>query len=100
MATSRIIWLSIPAGLLAANGFIFAYCTFSGNWHHWTFLWVIEPWVVAAAVIISIQLSRQQEDAHKISHLLGWAGGLTTLLAALAVQGGALVLSAIQRIFS
>jgi len=100
MATSKTIWLSIPAGLLAANGFIFAYCTFSGNWHHWAFLWIIEPWVAAAAVIMSIQLSRQQKDARKISYLFGWAGGLTTLLAALAVQGGALALSTIQRIFS
>jgi len=100
MATSKTIWLSIPASLLAANGFILAYCTFSGNWHHWAFLWIIEPWVVAAAVIMSIQLSRQQEDAHKISYLFGWAGGLTTLLAAVAVQGGALVLSTVQHILN
>ena len=100
MATSKTIWLSIPAGLLAANGFIFAYCTLSGNWHHWAFLWVIEPWVVAATVTISIQLSRQRENARKISHLLGWAAGLAALIAALAVQGGALVLSTVQRIFS
>ena len=100
MAMTRVIWLSIPAGLLVANGIVFTYCTFSGNWDHWAFLWIVEPWVIAATVVVSIQLARQPEHAERISHLIGWAGGVTAILAAVAVQGGSLVLGTVQRLFS
>ncbi len=92
MAISQSIWVSIPASVITANGLVLTYCAFSGNWHHWTFLWVIEPWVVAGSVLVSRLLAREPANAHKISHLVGWAGGLTTLIAALAAQGEALVL--------
>ncbi len=44
MAVTRTIWLSIPAAIISANGVLFTYTTFSGNWHHWAYLWIIEVW--------------------------------------------------------
>lgn len=98
MATTRTIWLFVPAGLITANGLLFAYTALTNNWHHWAFLWVIEPWVVTATVIISKQLVSQPENAHRISHLLGWAGGITTLIGTLAVQGAALLSDLVGRL--
>ncbi|MBN1249959.1 MAG: serine/threonine protein kinase [Anaerolineae bacterium] len=98
MATTQTIWLSIPAGLATANGGLFAYCALTGNWHHWTFLWIVEPWVAAATVIVSVQLAQKPAEARTISRLFGWAGGVTSILAAVAVQGGSLVLDVARQI--
>lgn len=91
MALTRKIWLSVPAGIATATGILLAYCSFTLNWHHWGFLWIVEAWVVAATIVISRQLSKQPAHAHTISRLLGWSIGLTSLLGAVAVQGAALV---------
>jgi serine/threonine protein kinase len=98
MGALETIWLSIPAGLITANGALFAYCALTGNWHQWIYLWIIEPWVAALTVIVSIHLARTPHEARTISRLLGWSSGVTAILAAIAVQGGALVLDVVQRL--
>jgi serine/threonine-protein kinase len=55
--------LLIPLGILLGNGFIFTYCTFTGNWRHWLFLWVFEIWTIAGAVVSAIWLARQDRSA-------------------------------------
>jgi serine/threonine-protein kinase len=52
----------IPLGILLGNGFIFTYCTFTGNWRHWLFLWVFEIWVIAGSVVAGIWLARQDRS--------------------------------------
>ena len=98
MATTRSIWLSIPAGLITVNGALFAYTALTSNWHHWAFLWIVEVWAIAATVVLSITLRRESENARTISRLLGWSGSAVAALGAVAVQGGALVLSLAQRL--
>ncbi len=90
MAATETIWLAIPAGMLTANGLLLAYTSLTGNWHHWIFLWIIEPWMAAATVITSIHLAREPANARRVSQLLGWAFGVAAVIAALAVQGAAL----------
>lgn len=98
MAMTRSIWLSIPAGLITVNGALFAYTALTTNWHHWAFLWIVEVWVIAATVVLSITLKRESENARTISRLLGWSGSVVAALGAIAAQGGALVLSLARRL--
>jgi serine/threonine-protein kinase len=98
MAIANALWLSIPAGLIVTNGLILTYCSFTGNWHHWAFLWVLEPWVLAATILVTKKLAREPDNARRITHLLGWAGGATSILAAIIVQGSALGFEALSRL--
>ncbi len=98
MAVSQSIWLSIPAAVVVANGFLFTYTTFSGNWHHWAFLWIVEVWIVAATVITSSLLAQQPPNARRISRVIGWATGAATLIASVAVQGAALAMDFLTRL--
>jgi hypothetical protein len=100
MGATQSIWLSIPASTVFSNGIILAYCTFTGNWAHWAFLWVVEPWVVAGSVMVSRLLAKQPAQAHRISHLLGWAGGITALFSVVAVQLSALALDLLSGIIA
>lgn len=100
MAVSETIWLSIPAGLLTANGLLLAYSALTGNWHHWIFLWIVEPWMAAATVITSIHLAREPANARRVSRLLGWAFGVAAVIAALAVQGAALASTFLSGLFA
>ncbi len=98
MAVTRTIWLSIPAAIISANGVLFTYTTFSGNWHHWAYLWIIEVWVVSATVIVSSLLAQQPRNARRISRVLGWSLGTCVLLASIAVQGAALGMEVLTRV--
>ena len=98
MAVTRTIWLSIPAAIIAANGVLFTYTTFSGNWHHWAYLWIVEVWVVSATVIVSSLLAQQPRNARRISRTLGWALGTCVLLASITVQGAALGMDLLTRV--
>ena len=97
MAVTRTIWLSIPAAVIAANGFLFTYSTFSGNWHHWAYLWIVEVWIVSATVIVSSLLAQQPCSARRISQILGWASGTTMLIASIVVQSAALAFDFLSR---
>lgn len=99
MATANAIWLSVPASLSVTNGLILTYCSFTRNWHHWAFLWVLEVWALAATVIVSKKLAREPDNAHRVTHILGWAGGITAILASVLVQGSALGFDALNRLF-
>jgi hypothetical protein len=44
-------WLLIPGGIVLGNGFLLSYFALSGNWQNWTFLWPLEPLLVASTII-------------------------------------------------
>jgi serine/threonine protein kinase len=100
MAVTRTIWLSIPAAVITANGFLFTYSTFTGNWHHWAYLWIVEVWIVSATVIVSSLLAQQPHSARKISRILGWTSGTAVLIASIAVQSAALAADLVSRLTS
>jgi hypothetical protein len=60
----------IPLGILFGNGFIFTYCTFTGNWRHWLFLWVFEIWVIVGAIVAAIWLGRQGDRSRRLTRLI------------------------------
>ena len=51
-------WLIIPAGIVLGNGFLFSYFALSGKWQNWTFLWPMEPFLVAGSIIAPFLLKR------------------------------------------
>jgi serine/threonine-protein kinase len=60
----------IPLVILLGNGFIFTYCTFTGNWRHWIFLWVFEIWVIAGAIVAAVWLARKRERSRRLSRFI------------------------------
>lgn len=44
-------WLLIPGGIVLGNGILFSYYALSGLWQHWTFLWPLEPLLIAISII-------------------------------------------------
>jgi serine/threonine protein kinase len=100
MALCKYIWLFIPAGILFTNGLIMAYCTLTGNWQHWSFLWVLEPWAIAATIVTTTTLAKQPGDARKISRLLGWALCVGSLSAAVVTTGSAMALGTLKQLFN
>jgi serine/threonine protein kinase len=59
MSSLPSAWLLIPAGIVLGNGFLFSYYSLSGNWQHWTFLWPMEPLLVALSIIAPFLLNQQ-----------------------------------------
>jgi hypothetical protein len=52
-------WLLIPGGIVLGNGFLLSYFALSGKWHNWTFLWPLEPLLVAGSIIAPFFLNRR-----------------------------------------
>lgn len=70
-------WLLTPATLFAGNAVILAYCALTGRWGDWFFLWMLEPFIFAAAIILPRRLYRRQNPVR--------AGLATMSFTALAV---------------
>lgn len=52
-------WLLIPGGIVLGNGFLLSYFVLSGKWQNWTFLWPLEPLLVAGSIIAPFLLNRR-----------------------------------------
>jgi serine/threonine protein kinase len=100
MALCKSIWLFIPGGILLANSILMAYSSLTGNWNQWAFLWVLEPWVIAATIVVSITLAKQPQNARRISRLLGWPLCVTSLTAATLTSGASMAYGVIQRLLN
>jgi hypothetical protein len=50
--STRIVWFVIPAILVGANGLALAFCSITGLWHWWSFLWIIEPLAVGLVLLL------------------------------------------------
>jgi hypothetical protein len=51
MSSLPSAWLIIPGGIVLGNGFLFSYYALSGRWQNWTFLWPLEPFLVAVSIV-------------------------------------------------
>lgn len=51
-------WLLTPVILFFGNAVILAYCAITGRWGDWLFLWMLEPFIVAAAVLTPRAIQR------------------------------------------
>lgn len=52
-------WLLTPAILLLGNALILAWCALTGRWQDWAFLWMMEPLIVAAAILTPFTLRKR-----------------------------------------
>jgi len=59
MAANANPWLLIPTGIVMGNGYLFTYYALTGWWRHWTFLWPLEPILVAVSIVAPFFLVRQ-----------------------------------------
>ncbi len=77
MASTRSIWLMIPVGIISGNGLLFLYCTVTGFWHQWNFLWVFEVWLLFGVIWWTIKAGNQKERGRRLAYSLGWVLGIT-----------------------
>jgi serine/threonine protein kinase len=71
MSSLPSAWLLIPAGIVLGNGFLFSYYALSGNWQHWTFLWPLEPLLVALSIIAPFLLNQRGAAGLWLSRRIG-----------------------------
>jgi serine/threonine protein kinase len=70
-ATRSLVWL-IPVGILIGNGILFSYYSLTGFWYHWTFLWPLEPLLVAGVIFGTLWLIRHKKDYPGLGRPLGY----------------------------
>jgi hypothetical protein len=76
-ATSSI-WMLIPTGIVFGTGILLTYCSLTGNWDQWVFLWVFQLWIVAGSVAIPIWLTRRKEQARHLSRPIALLMGISS----------------------
>ena len=77
-------WLLNPAIIIFGNAVILSYCSLTGRWQDWVFLWMFEPLILAAAVLLPMSLKKNTERGPYLTR----AGSLLlTVLAVLLAVG-------------
>jgi tRNA A-37 threonylcarbamoyl transferase component Bud32 len=79
MYVTSSIWILIPTGVVFGTGMILTYCSLTGNWEHWIFLWVFELLIVVLSVWTPVWLAGNKRLARGMSRLVAIAGGLLSL---------------------
>ena len=70
MYATSTIWLLIPAGPVALTASLVAYCQMTGNWAHWSFLWLFEAWGAVVSVGLPILVAGRKTVARELSRLI------------------------------
>jgi tRNA A-37 threonylcarbamoyl transferase component Bud32/ADP-ribose pyrophosphatase YjhB (NUDIX family) len=78
MWTTSSIWMLIPIGIISGTGILLTYCSLTGNWDQWVFLWVFELWFVVGSVAVPILLAKRKEQARKLSRLIALLIGISS----------------------
>ena len=55
--------LLTPAILFSGNALILLYCALTGRWGDWAFLWMLEPFIFAAAIMLPRAILKRQNPA-------------------------------------
>jgi serine/threonine protein kinase len=64
-------WLFIPGGIVLGNGFLFSYFALSGKWQDWTFLWPLEPILIAVCIIAPFLLDHRSTTGKWATRRIG-----------------------------
>jgi serine/threonine protein kinase len=72
-------WLLNPAIILFGNAIIFSYCALTWRWEDWVFLWVFEPAIIAAAILVPITLKK------RVARSVYWTRAVSLTLTLLAL---------------
>jgi hypothetical protein len=82
----RVIWLTIPAMIVGANGLLFQFCAVTGLWEVWAVMWAIEPLSVGLSLLLIGGIRRRRG--------LMTAGVLLCAVGGVAVVGMSAIVSA------
>ena len=74
------VWMLVPAGIVFGTGVILAYCSLSGNWEHWLFLWVFELLIVIFSIWTPVWLAANKRLAQGVSRLIALVGGFLSVV--------------------
>jgi hypothetical protein len=70
----------IPSGIVFGNALILAYCSLTGRWGDWVFLWVVELFVIWLSVFLPIQIGRIPNAGPVWARIFGPAMTIVSLL--------------------
>lgn len=94
------IWLLVPVGILVGNGFILAYCSLSGFWGAWGFLWLVELLLVGGVIYLAGFLARKHADAGRsLALLLGRPVAILSGMLIIILGFGSIIASFLHRLF-
>jgi len=85
MYTTFSVWMLIPIGSTLGTGILLTYCSLTGNWDHWSFLWLFEVWIVIISVVVAIGLARRKRLARGLSRPLALLFSLVSIAGVIGV---------------
>ncbi|MBN2003122.1 MAG: serine/threonine protein kinase [Anaerolineae bacterium] len=94
MYITSSVWLMIPAGVVFGTGLILSYCSLTGRWDDWGFLWILEVWVVVVSVLAPNLLSKHGEG-RMWGRQLAWLIGGASVITSVAVAGVSVIVGVI-----
>jgi serine/threonine-protein kinase len=80
---TRVPWLLTPAVIIFGNAVILSYCALTGRWQDWAFLWMLEPLIIAVAILLPMKLSKRVEQS--VYWTRASSAGLSLLAVLLAI---------------
>jgi serine/threonine protein kinase len=90
MWTTSSIWMLIPIGIISGTGILLTYCSLTGNWRHWIFLWAFQVCVIVGSIWVSVSLARSKDRARKLSRPIAGLIGVSSVALMLIVALAAL----------
>jgi serine/threonine protein kinase len=54
----EVHWLMIPSGIVLGNALLLAYCSITGRWQDWAFLWVFGVLAIWISIFIPIRINQ------------------------------------------
>ncbi len=84
-------WLLIPGGIILGNGFLFLYYAFSSKWQDWTFLWPLEPILIAGSIIAPFLLNHRGQVGLWLTRRIGNVLVILSWIVIIFMLGGAVI---------
>jgi hypothetical protein len=75
----------IASGIVFGNGLIFTYCTLTGRWEDWVFLWMFELLFIFLSIITGAYAAERQEIDGLWARSLGMIMSITCILLSLGI---------------
>jgi hypothetical protein len=73
-------WMMIPAGIVFGNALILTYCTLTGRWSDWVFLWMLEPLIIWFSIAIPVKINKIQGASPVWARAMGVFFSILTVL--------------------
>jgi serine/threonine-protein kinase len=99
MLYTRVIWLLIPIGIILVNGVALSFCQILNAWGLCSVFWILDLWIVAGIVFLTIWLGRQGEWARRLSRPLAQLLGLASAVSILVVVVATAVIGVFDLVF-